>query len=102
MVSDLPVISNSDCNDVYGIVETELSASTPPVERDLATVTPAAHWSPRLELRLPQDRNGTRSELSLSDPALDARLATQLVSPGPSTTLTGSCPTPVRFVELRL
>merc|ERR1712010_43860 len=67
------------------------SALTPPEAVDLATVTLVAPWSRRLVAR-PLVTSGPRSELSPSEHLLDVRSACPLVSPGPSTTLTGSSP----------
>merc|ERR1712037_40136 len=64
------------------------SALTPLEAVDLATVTLVAPWSRRL---VP---SGPRSELSPSDHLLDVKLACPQVSPGPSTTSTGSSPRP--------
>merc|ERR1712222_171309 len=55
----------------------------------LATETLVAAWCRRLAVR-PLETSGPRSELSPSEHPLDVRLACQLDSPGPSTTLTGS------------
>merc|ERR1712037_630650 len=69
------------------------SALTPPEVVDLATVTLVAPWCRRLVAR-PLVTSGPRLELSPSDHLLDVKLACPQVSPGPSTTSTGSSPKP--------
>merc|ERR1719472_549908 len=69
------------------------SALTPPEAVDLATVTLVAPWCRRLVAR-PLVTSGPRLELSPSDHLLDVKLACPQVSPGPSTTSTGSSPRP--------
>merc|ERR1712181_171076 len=71
--------------------ETASSALTPPEAVDLATETLVAPWCRCLAAR-PLETSGPRLELSPSDHLLDVRLACPLDSPGPNTTLTGSCP----------
>merc|ERR1711935_1142696 len=73
--------------------ETASSALTLPEAVDLATVTLVAPSCRRLLAR-PLETSGPRSELSPSDHLLDVRLACPQVSPGPSTTWTGSSPRP--------
>merc|ERR1711971_112285 len=53
--------------------------------------TLVAPWCRCLAAR-PLETSGPRLELSPSDHLLDVRLVCPLDSPGPSTTLTGSCP----------
>merc|ERR1712192_293630 len=72
-------------------LEMASSALTPPEAVDLATETLVAPWCRCLAAR-PLETAGPRSELSPSDHLLDVRLVCPLDSPGPSTTLTGSCP----------
>merc|ERR1712012_924169 len=69
--------------------ETASSALTPLEAVDLATVTLAAPLCRRLAARL-LETSGPRSDLSPSEPLLDARLACPPDSPGLSTTWTGS------------
>merc|ERR1712192_332813 len=71
--------------------ETASSALTPPEAVDLATETLVAPWCRCLAAR-PLETSGPRLELSPSDHLLDVRLVCPLDSPGPNTTLTGSCP----------
>merc|ERR1711862_455091 len=84
-VRDIPVISNSDCNDVYGIVGDGVVCIDTTGGRGLATVTLVAPSSRRL-MPSPLVTSGPRSELSPSEHLLAVRLACLLDSPGPSTT----------------
>merc|ERR1712150_260692 len=74
-------------------VEMEASALTLLEAVDLAMVTLVAPWCRRLVAR-PLVTSGPRLELSPSDHLLDVKLACPQVSPGPSTTSTGSSPRP--------
>merc|ERR1712073_53802 len=69
--------------------ETASSALTPLEAVDLATWALAAPLCRRLAPRL-LETSGPRSELSPSEPLLDAKLACPPDSPGLSTTWTGS------------
>merc|ERR1712183_673180 len=88
-VRDIPVMSNKDCNDVYGIVGDGSSVLTPQEDVDHTMETLVAPWSRRTVQRA-QDRNGSSKELCPSELPLDVRQACLLDSPGPNTTWTGS------------
>merc|ERR1712037_1014793 len=90
-VRDIPVISNSDCNDVYGIVGEGVVCIDTAGGRGSCNGDSGGPLVQKLVAR-PLVTNGPRSELSPSEHLLDVRLACPLDSPGPSTTWTGSSP----------
>merc|ERR1711973_240016 len=83
MVEDLPIITNSECNAIYGIVGDGV------VCIDTTGGKGTCSSTSRTE---PLDRSGSRSESSPSEPQLDVKLDTPLDSPELNTTEIGSVP----------
>merc|ERR1712013_451525 len=89
MVSDLPCISNKECNDFYGIVGDGIVYIDTTGGKGSCNGDSGGPLVTKAGMKA-QDRHGTRSELSPSVPQPVVRLDTPLDSPGLSTTWTGS------------
>merc|ERR1712029_902972 len=100
MVEDLPIISNSECNAIYGIVGDGVVCIDTTGGKGTCNGDSGGPLNMKFGSRTrtePLDKSGSRSELSPSEPPLDVRSDTPQVSPGTNTILTGSAPKPTEL-----
>merc|ERR1712008_531193 len=90
MVEDLPIISNSACNDVYGIVGSGVVCIDTTGGKGTCNGDSGGPLSMKSEVTK-AGQQWKQVGMSPSVPLLVVKLDTQLVSPGLNTTWTGSC-----------